>query len=926
MQKSHFLLIGAIFFCLALHAQTFSVTGTLTDSSGTALEGGTVMLLQSQDSVLQHFVLSNKSGTFVFQKVKPGDYILQITYLGYQNHYQPLKLEKDLTLDPIQLQAQVNDLDEVVVAGERIPMAIKKDTIIYNANAFKTQPNDNVEELLRQLPGVQVVRDGSIKAQGENITNVLVDGKEFFGNDPKMATKNLPANAVDKVEVFDKKSDMAEFSGIDDGQEERTINLALKEDKKKGYFGNVSGGYGTDDRFAAKANINLFSPSQQLSFIGMANNVNEQGFSFDEYLNFMGGLGNLMTDGNGSGRIRINLNDAGIPLNMGGNNGILETYAGGLNFNRELNEETEVNGSYFLSHLDKNIERNRYQETYLEEETLVSEGNTLQNSQNTSHRLNLRVDHKIDSTQNLRFRANGSYSSNLAETVSNSKAFDANRVLQNQGDRQNRAKGNNKTLSTNLLYRKRLGKAGRTISTRLNFGLHENEQDGQLQAVNDFFDKGNLERSDTIRQENLQQNKRHNLGVNASFTEPLGGKKYLLANYSFSQNRNDVNQAVFDLLKGDEKARNEQLSNRYETIYSYNRGGLMFRWNPGALSLSAGAELQHSELDGQLLSQNLEIQQSFLNVLPSLRWEYDFDGSNNISMDYETFVQEPSLQQLQPLIDNSDPLNIYVGNPDLQPEYAHEIGLRYFLYDQFSMTNLFVNTSLTYTQHKIQNSQVIDENFVRTIRPINVENDYRWYSSLNFGTPIRPLGIRTNFDLTYTYNWGITFINAVKNETQQHLTSLGLTLENRKTDVVRAAAGATFDFNRSNYSRSTTFNQQFVNQNYFIDVDVDLPKGFGISTTFDYLVYDGTFNEQIPIWKAEITKLLLNNNRGQLKLAIFDILNQNLGLNRQAQLNFYQEERINALGRYFLLTFTYSLQGFAQEEKGVRIIGSPQMR
>lgn len=913
---SWFFLLGIA----GMNAQTFTISGVVADSSGAPLEGGTVMLLQAKDSVLQYFGLTNKTGEFVFKNTKANDYLLQISYLGYQNYYQPISVQEDINLGEIRLQTQVNNLNTVVVEGERIPISINKDTIVYNAGAFSIKPNDNVEQLLKQLPGVQVERDGTIKAQGETVTNVLVDGKEFFGKDPKMATKNLPADAVDKVQVFDKKSDMAEFSGIDDGREERTINLQLKEDKKQGYFGNVTGGYGTEERFQGKANINRFSSNQQLSFIGMANNINEQGFSFSEYMNFMGGLENMFSgEGGGSVRIRINPGDLGLPINSGNNDGLMSTYAGGLNLNQELNDKTEINGSYFLSHLDRNVESNRYQETYLSDKTLVSEQNGLQHSQTTSNRLNMRIDHKIDSTQNVRLRASGGYSSSQSENSSTSQSFGESRQLQNRGERENQAEGQNKSLTANALYRKRLGKKGRTFSTTLNVGLYENNQDGFLNAVNTFFDKGEITSSDTIRQNNHHTNSRTNYGLSASYTEPLSKGQSLLANYSFSQNNNEVNREVFDLLEGEQKVFNSALSNRYDGTYRYNRGGLTYRYNKGKTNFSTGVGLQHSELDGDLLLRDTSIHQSFLNWLPSLRLRYAITNSQNMEVNYETFVQEPAIEQLQPVVDNSDPLDIFVGNPDLKPEYFHDLGLRYFLFDQFSMTNVFVNTGLIYTHNKIQYAQTIDEQLVRTTQPINVEDDYSWRSNVDFGTPIRWIGSRLNFNAGFTYNWGTNFLNAVKNKTQQQITSLGLSLESHKLKALQAAVGGRWDFNKTKYSISQDFNQNFLNQSYYADLTVNLPLGFSINSTFDYRIYDGTFSDRIPIWNGYFSKMLLKDNRGQLKLSVFDLLNQNAAIHRQAQLNFYQEERFNSLGRYFMLSFTYSLQALGASAPGMNI-------
>lgn len=288
--KTAFLLLLFLVGTTALHAQ-ISLEGQLVDPDNKGLPFATVVLLQGQDSVIAHYGVSDDQGGFKIKGVQKGDYIFQVTALGFESYYKPLELSTNKDLGTVSIARKSEQLKAFEVAAERVPIAIKGDTVEYNAAAFQTRPNAAVEDLLRQLPGVEVDQNGNVKAQGEQVRKVLVDGKEFFGDDPKMATKNLPADAIDKVQVFDKKSEMAEFSGIDDGERNKTINLELKEDKKNGYFGKVTGGYGTDNRYAGKFNVNRFSKNTQFSALGMGNNTNEQGFSFEDYIGLMGGIG-----------------------------------------------------------------------------------------------------------------------------------------------------------------------------------------------------------------------------------------------------------------------------------------------------------------------------------------------------------------------------------------------------------------------------------------------------------------------------------------------------------------------------------------------------------------------------------------------------------------------------------------------------------
>ena len=351
-----YLLLFTTLLCFSttfVYAQTTKATisGIVSDTSNTPLLGATVVVLQAKDSVLKSFALSDKEGNFAIKRVAAGEYILQITFIGYQKVSQPFSIKPDQSAwdaGTFILQPEILTADEVSIEADRTPILMKGDTIQYNADAFKTQPNAVVEDLLKKLPGVEVERDGTVKAQGETVQKVLVDGKEFFGDDPKMATKNLPADAVDNVQVFDKKSEMAEFTGVDDGNEQKTINLELKEDKKQGVFGNVTAGYGTDNRYESRLNLNRFNDKLQFSAIGMANNTNRQGFSIGDYINLMGGMSNLMGGGGGSFSLSLNTEEVGIPLENGLNNGFVNTGAGGINFNYDLGKNTSLSTSYFF--------------------------------------------------------------------------------------------------------------------------------------------------------------------------------------------------------------------------------------------------------------------------------------------------------------------------------------------------------------------------------------------------------------------------------------------------------------------------------------------------------------------------------------------------------------------------------------------------
>ncbi|HMO38934.1 MAG TPA: TonB-dependent receptor [Saprospiraceae bacterium] len=898
-----------------VQAQRYNLTGTLlADDTSEPLEAATIMILNPKDSSLINFGRSEANGIFNIRGLNAKDgYLLRITFLSYQMYDQQIPAnvaENPYSVGTIRMLPESLLLNEAIVKAEHIPVQIKKDTIEFNALAFKTQENADVETLLKQLPGVEVDSDGTIRAQGEQVRRVLVDGKEFFGTDPTIATKNLPAKAIDKIQVFDRKSDQAIFSGIDDGVREKTLNLTTKKDFKKGLFGTVNAGYGDDERFDGRINVNRFREDQQLSLIGMGNNVNKQGFSVRDYMSFTGAARNMARGG--AVQLSFNSNNpSGVPLDFGNNNtGFTRTWAGGLNFNNEWNQKTKANGSYFFNSSNKEVERNLSREDFLANGSFTTFDNSFGINLNESHRANFTLEHDIDSSSNIKFITNGGYSTTNQNSESFSESLTDENLPRNSIDRFNLSTGQGINWSNELLYRLRFNKRGRTFSTNLTFGLNENERNSQLESANRFFRDGTPLRTDSIMQISTQFSNRVSFGGTASYTEPLGKRRYLEMNYTFNQTNTDQDFEVFDINNG-ERQLNDQLTAKFDNATQYHRGGLNFRKNNASYNFTAGVQLQQTILDGKLLLQDVQINRSFTNLLPSVRFNYDFTSAKSLRLEYATNVNEPSIEQLSPLVDNSNPFNISLGNPNLRPEYAHRFVMGFNTFNPGTFINFFSNISFTYTQNRISNAQQIDENFVRITQPINVDDDYRLSSFLNFGFPIKRPSLRASLSSDLTWIRSVNLINALENQTERLIARSGARLNYRHKELINASLNANISYNQAQYSLQKALNQDFINQNYEADFNLNLTNGFSIGSSFNYAIYNSIngdgLNQEVPIWNASLSKFLLNR-RGELRLSVNDLLNRNVGINRIADINFVQEEVIRSLGRYFMLGFTYSLQ------------------
>jgi outer membrane receptor protein involved in Fe transport len=911
--KKYLPLIAAMLLCTSSFAQKYSVTGHVTDTVSTPLPSATVMLLSSKDSTLVNFGVSDQKGIFEIKNINPGDYFLKITFVGYTPFMKKVVTSTGGTVidvGKIKMQPLTTELEEVVIQGEKAPVTVKKDTIEFNAGSFKVKANATVEDLLKKLPGVEVETDGTVRAQGEQVQKVTVDGREFFGRDPKLATRNLPADAVDKVQVFDKKSDQALFTGIEDGQKEKTINLELKEEKRNGAFGTLMAGAGTDDRFQGRASINKFGKGKQLSFLGMGNNINEQGFSIDDYMNFTGGSQQMMGAA-GGGRVQVTFNASnqnGVPLNFGGRqSGIMTNYAGGVNFNRDLSKNTQLNSSYFYNRLDQNITRELNRINYLPAGNYTFNQNSRQLSNNDNHRGNLVLDHKIDSANSLKLTANAAYSESEQRTQSNSQTMTVDNTLQNESDRATYNAQNSFNINSSLLWRHRFARKGRSFSSTLTFGASQTDGEGTLQSANQFYTVSPGEQ--LIEQTNTQLTNNLSYGATLSYIEPLGGRKYLEASYNFHTNQNEVNREVYDVNGGTPQF-NTLLSNEFTSNYIYNRPGLSLRVNRQKFSLTAGASYQNTSLKGDLISRNAKIDRTFENLLPVARFNYDFSNFKHLRFDYETSMQEPGIQQLQPVIDNSDPLNIYVGNPELKPAYSHNASINFTTFDPARFVNLFTFVRLTYSQNAITNSQTVTPNLVRLTKPVNVKDNLNVSANVNFGFPIRKLNSRFNIGPSASATRTINILNEQENHTRMQTLGGNARYNFTYKEVFVLDLSANLSYQETKYEFNTQQNQVFFNKTYSAEANLNFLKNYSFNTGFDYLVYDSRttgFNQAIPFLNMSVSRFVMKNKAGEIKVGVNNLLDQSLSVTQSASVNYLQQERTNNLGRFFMVSFTYAL-------------------
>ena len=908
--KRFILLFAFSILAQAALAQSFTIKGRLTDTSDDGLPNATLLLLKAADTTMVNYALTSLEGDFEIRNVGREPHFLRISYVGYATLNLAVEPPTGQTLDlgRVQLQDERTLLREVIVQEERIPMRVRGDTIEYDALAFRIQPNEVVEDLLKRMPGIEIQADGSVIAQGEQVRRVLVDGREFFGRDPKMATQNLPADAVSKVHVFDERSEQARFSGIDDGQRERTMNLELKEDRREGMFGNTSLGYGPDDRFQGRTNLNRFDSKGQISILGMGNNLNQQGFSVGEYMNFSGGVQSLM--GGGGGAMQITMGGPGtVPINMdgrSGSNGIMTSWAGGLNLNRKLWDRTDVSASYFYNQLDHDVNQDLERENFLPTGNYDFRQVSVQENQNWNHRLNLRVDHKINDNNSLLLTAASTLNTTDTYQQSDSQTMSAAGALQNASEQITSADGQLLNVNSSLLWRKRFSVPGRTVTAGFDLASSGNSQDGTLEAVNRFMRDFMVEQR--IMQTNTQESLNRTLGFNASYTEPLGNRRYLEANYRISQNFNEIDQQVYDLIDGQPEI-NTLLTNIYNNTSLYQRGGVNFRLNRDMYNLTIGSSVQATSLKGEIVTSELPIERNYFNVLPVVRFNYEFSNMRRFSADFETSVQEPSMLQLQPILDNRDPLNLYEGNPELRPSYRNRASIRYNTFNPLTSFGFFTFATADYVTNAITNSVSFDENLVRTVMPVNTGSNLNLRGNFNVNFGLEQLKSRVMVGTTLSRVQGTNILNEVSQRIVNNTLTGNLRYNFRPGEQFDAVLSATVSQQLTDYEFSA-LEQAYLNQTYSAEANWNFLQHYRLNLGYRYQIYQGRtsdFDQKIPLLDFGFSRRFLRGNAGELRLTGYNLLNQDLGVTQSVDANYLQRQVTNSLGRYFLLTFTYSL-------------------
>lgn len=924
---------------VAAQAQSgrFTIKGTVVDTAGAALPGATVMLLAPKDSALVSYNRSDEDGRLEFKNVKRSSYILKISYVGY--------IPEDIAIEPtdnevqdvgnIKLKVLNQDLYEVVIKTARAPLSIRGDTVEYNASSFKVPPGSTVEDLLRKLPGMQVERDGTIRAQGQEVQRVTVDGKRFFGGDVKMATKNLPAEAISKVQVFDGKSEQSRLTGVDDGKKEKNLNLELKDSHKKGGFGKATVGAGTEERVEAKVSYNRFNDKNQFALVGMGNNTNQTGLSWDDYQDFRGSQSfNWGDDGdfgfNNGDRYIVFGDDEGLTVSPGGggrgNLGFTENWVGGANYNFD-NKKTQFSSNYYFNQTDRIQDAFNQRESILSNNSFRNENTNFNGNLNANHRGGVRLEQKLDSLNTLVIISNARIGNGSSRYLSDQQFFrldpqsgstDRER-LATQAEIDNTSRFNSFAMGNTALFRHKFKKKGRNFSASLGYNINNSDGETNQDSRNEFFiNNSDSSRVLNINQTNETNSVRNQFKGSLLYLEPIGKKFTWETFYNFSLRQDEVNRDVFDV-GADNGAfiRNNNLSRYYTNDFTYHRVGTSLRYAYKGLNIMMGGAMLDFDLAGQFGQGTIDaprtpVNRHFTRFTPNASLRYDLKNNRYLYGGYSMNVNEPPISDLQPIVDNSNPLYIREGNPNLLPQQSQSINGGYSYFNPGSFTRFFANLYYTYYSNQIVYNQVIDENLVTRSRPENISGGSNLSSYINYGFPIVKTKSAISFNTSVNFGKNLIFINEVLNETNSDRYNFGTDFNLTPSDNFTFYLNADWSVSNTRYSVNETLDQRFVNSSYSAEVNTKFPGEVYFSTRFNLNTYKNSrldFNPIQPILNLSVYKIMLKSKKGEIRLSAYDLFNQNQGISQSAFQNFVTTSRVTTLARYFMLSFTYNMRG-----------------
>ncbi|HTM67403.1 MAG TPA: outer membrane beta-barrel protein [Flavipsychrobacter sp.] len=926
--RSAFALLIFFFIYQSATAQPFTIKGVVIDTlNANHLQYATVTLIRASDSILETFTRSKQDGKFSLQTPKADKYIIMITFPSFADYVDVVTVNKDkptVDMGTIPMISKSHLLSEFVLKQQIGAIKIKGDTTEYVADSFAVREGATVEELLKKLPGIQVNKNGEVTAQGEKVQKILVDGEEFFTDDPAVVTKSLQAKAIDKVQVFDKKSDQAEFTGIDDGSREKTINLQLKDKMKKGYFGKVNVGGGTDGYFENQAMLNAFKGKRKLSVFGIVANTGKIGLGWEDRDKFGSGSNVEMTD---DGVYNISGDDDDMAESWNGTytgQGLPSAWTGGLHYsNKWLEDKLHLSGNYRYAKQNIETVNNNLSQTALPGAKLYQDERKNSYSFGERHRADLLYEWKIDSSSQLKLTANASYSETKSGNTINQTSFfvadtsiDITDTLNNGYSRSNND-ATKKSQNASLLYQKKFAKKGRTISLNIDEGYRNQDATGFLFVHSNYFDP-KTHTVDSVGE--IDQLKRYNstsfqLSGKLSYTEPLSKIMFLELNYSPALSNNtskrlsfdkDITETRYDVL-------DDTTSSNYDYNYLINTGGANLRFVLKKMNFSFGGSVSNtyfSQEDNLTSRKNYSRSRSYNNFFPHASFIYRVPGKqSSFRFNYNGNTHQPTMDQIQPLVQNSDPNNLVVGNENLKQEFRNSFNLSYNSYKILSGTYTYISAGGYFVNDAISQSQTTSNDGRSVYQYINVNGNYNSWAYGGYGKTFQKLNLRVGAGLSASLSHITNYINGIKNESSNNRYELSIPINYDKEKVCDISYRPVLIYNQNTATINTNATNYWSLEHNF-DGSVELPLKFQIGTEVQWYIRQQVAqfdqNNDAFLWNAYVSKKFFKNNNLELRAYVNDILNQNIGFQRFGHSNIITEQNYNTIKRYGMLSLIWN--------------------
>ncbi|WP_229580882.1 TonB-dependent receptor [Persicitalea jodogahamensis] len=880
-------------------AQRFSIKGTVqTAADRSAMPGAIVTIQLSTDQQPSDGVTADANGEFSFSKVAAGSYLVKVNYLGFKPISKSVEIENtSVDLGTLLLVEEANNLQEVQVVGQVATAVQKGDTTEFNAAAFKTAADASAQDLIQKLPGV-TMEDGKVQAQGEDVQQILIDGKPFFGTDVAKALQSLPAEVIANIQVFNKRSDMAEMTGFADNDEMKTINIVTREDRRKGQFGKTTVGYGTDDRYMAGTSINLFNNDRRFTVTGLSNNINTTSFSNDE-------------DNSRGGRPR---------------SGIIKTNLIGVNYADMWTPKIEASGSYTYTNQNNFGLESKFQQFI----SAADSGRTYaENSRSTekdgTHQADMRIDYKINKQNRILFRPRLTIRQGDDFNYFLGRTENENSPLNQTENTANTTSGS-VSFGNTLYYSHQFGKEGRNATFRLSTGFSNSYSDRFRVADNQYFREP--DRDQILNQFTDFNRNGFSWEGKISYTEPWGKNGRVQLEHERGNRYDDSDRRLFDYSEftGDYSNLNVGLSNSFKSDYLTEETELGYQFRNDKVRLQIEAEYQRASLrSDQLYPGEFEINRDFKNILPSLRFEYKFTKSSNIELDYRSWTDAPSISQLQNVYDISNPLYVRTGNPELVQSVQNRIRGRFRARNPDNDHTFYASLEASVVPNYIANSTLTARTpFPLTAtdtlqvgsqlsRPVNLDGYRTIQSFINFGRPINFIKSKFSTYAYITHTRLPSLIDSLTNYTSNTGFRLGMSLSSNISENVDFYVSTRSGYNTVNRSLRKT-SENYFSQSSRARLTWVIWKGLVYRTDLNHRLNTGLsagFNTNYMIWNMSIGKKVFANQRGEISLSVFDLLKQNISIRRNVTDILVEDVQSNVLQRYFMLSFTYNLRHFS---------------